>query len=57
MPDIKPERFEQGEPFTVRLRGILEDYPPGIGILKEVLQNADDAKARVIVILNINLCN
>jgi sacsin len=43
--------FEQGETFTDRLRGILEEYPPGVSILKELLQNADDAGAKLIVIL------
>lgn len=45
----RPETFEQDEPFTVRLRGILTEYPPGVSILKEMLQNADDAGAHVIV--------
>ena len=44
-----PESFEQDEPFTVRLRGILMEYPPGVSILKEMLQNADDAGAKLIV--------
>lgn len=43
------ESFEQDEPFTVRLSGILNEYPPGVSTLKELLQNADDAGARVIV--------
>lgn len=45
----QPESFEQDEPFTVRLRGILTEYPPGVSILKELIQNADDAGAKVIV--------
>ena len=43
------ERFEQDEPLTVRLRGILAEYPPGVSTLKELLQNADDAGAKLIV--------
>jgi hypothetical protein len=43
------ESFEQDEPFTVRLSGILNEYPPGVSTLKELLQNADDAGAKVIV--------
>ena len=43
------EAFEQDEPFTTRLRGILSEYPPGTSILKELLQNADDAGAKLIV--------
>jgi sacsin len=46
---LKPDRFEQDEPFTTRLRGILTEYPPGTTILKELLQNADDAGAKLIV--------
>jgi hypothetical protein len=46
---LRPERFEQDEPFTTRLRGILTEYPPGTTILKELLQNADDAGAKFIV--------
>lgn len=37
--------FGQQEPLTTRLRGLIRDYPRGIGIVKEFLQNADDAKA------------
>jgi hypothetical protein len=44
------ERFQQDEPITVRLRGILNEYPPGVSTLKELLQNADDAGAKLIVI-------
>lgn len=43
------ESFDQEEPLTVRLRGLLTEYPPGVSILKELLQNADDAGARTVV--------
>jgi sacsin len=43
------ESFDQEEPLTVRLRGLLTEYPPGDSTLKELLQNADDAGARVVV--------
>jgi hypothetical protein len=43
------ESYDQEEPLTVRLRGLLTEYPPGISILKELLQNADDAGAKNIV--------
>jgi sacsin len=43
------ESFEPYEPLTVRLRGILTEYPHGVSILKELIQNADDAGAKVIV--------
>ena len=39
--------FRQHEDLTVRLQGILEEYPAN-GILKELVQNADDAQASEI---------
>ncbi|MFW6357912.1 MAG: sacsin N-terminal ATP-binding-like domain-containing protein [Chroococcales cyanobacterium] len=45
--------FYQSETLIARLRGIIRDYPEGVGILKELIQNADDAKAtRVEIILD-----
>ena len=45
--------FGQHEKLTQRIRNILEDYPRGITVLKELLQNADDAKAtKMYVILD-----
>jgi len=32
--------------LTTRIREILRNYPEGSSIFKEILQNADDAKAR-----------
>jgi sacsin len=43
--------FRQEESLAVRLKGILSEYPPGVSIFKELLQNADDAGAKIIVIL------
>jgi hypothetical protein len=43
--------FHQQEDLTTRLHNILEEYPPGIGIFKEFLQNADDAGARRFAIV------
>ena len=37
--------FSQKEELTTRIRNILDEYPQGQTILKEFLQNADDAKA------------
>ena len=37
--------FGQAEPLTGRLHHILELYPEGPGILSELIQNADDARA------------
>lgn len=42
-------KFQQEEHLTTRLRGILSEYPPGVSTLKELLQNADDARAKLIV--------
>jgi hypothetical protein len=37
--------FGQFEKLTDRIKNILESYPCDVGILKELVQNADDAKA------------
>ena len=39
------EIFQQTELLTTRINNILNDYPPGVTVLREFLQNADDAKA------------
>ena len=39
--------FGQTERLTRRLHKLVRSYPPGVGILKEFIQNADDAGARV----------
>ena len=39
------ESFGQSEKLTDRLKGILKNYPCDMGILKELVQNADDARA------------
>ncbi|XP_070535151.1 sacsin-like [Ptychodera flava] len=39
------EEFGQEEKLTDRIKGIIRDYPSGTEILKELVQNADDAKA------------
>ena len=40
--------FGQKSDLCVRIREILRNYPEGLSILKELLQNADDAGARVV---------
>jgi len=40
--------FGQKIDLTVRIREILRNYPEGLSILKELLQNADDAGARTV---------
>ena len=49
--DIPGRPFGQSEPLTKRLQNILEGYPADDGILKELVQNADDAKATEIHII------
>ena len=46
--------FEQTgphEPITNRLKTILDEYKEGVGIFKELIQNADDASASEVVLL------
>ncbi|XP_021358916.1 sacsin-like [Mizuhopecten yessoensis] len=38
----------QSEPLTTRLKHLLENYPDGLAVLKELVQNADDAGAKHI---------
>ena len=52
--NISDDAFEdvgQSEPLTVRLKNILTDYKDGLTIIKELLQNADDAGAT-----ELNIC-
>ncbi|KAG0646208.1 hypothetical protein D0Z07_8415 [Hyphodiscus hymeniophilus] len=35
----------QKQPLTIALKNICRDYPAGSGVLRELLQNADDARA------------
>lgn len=41
--------FGQHEPLTTRLYNLVRSYPKGLGVLKEFIQNADDAEADEIV--------
>ncbi|HEY9693750.1 MAG TPA: hypothetical protein V6D15_16210 [Oculatellaceae cyanobacterium] len=53
MIDTSPaegKSFYQSEPLIARLRGIIRDYPEGVGIIKELIQNADDAQATKVEI-------
>ena len=43
--------FGQQERLTVRLKELIRNYPRGIGIIKEFIQNADDAGARSLSVL------
>ena len=42
---IKFKEAGQYEPLTTRLRNILREYKKGVAIFKEIIQNADDARA------------
>jgi len=42
------KEFGQHEPLTTRLKRLLEDYTDGLSVLKELVQNADDAGATEI---------
>jgi sacsin len=45
--------FGQREELTIRIQNILRDYPLDVTLLKELLQNSDDAKAsKMYVILD-----
>lgn len=37
------EGFGRKQPLRTRLRGLLQDYPEGVGIVRELVQNAADA--------------
>jgi hypothetical protein len=41
--------FGQKVDLTASIRGILRNYPEGTSVLKELVQNADDAGARMLV--------
>jgi hypothetical protein len=41
----KGKGFKPKEPYTHRLRKILDEYPDGSQVLREILQNSDDAKS------------
>lgn len=44
-------KFGQHEPLTTRLHNLVRSYPKGLGILKEFIQNADDAEADEITFI------
>ncbi|KAM5132594.1 sacsin-like [Mantella aurantiaca] len=43
--------FQRSPPFLIQLQNILRKYPDGGQILKELIQNADDAKATEVIFL------
>jgi hypothetical protein len=46
-PPPRGEVFKPQEPYTHRLSKLLEEYPDGTQVLREILQNSDDAKSKV----------
>ena len=46
--DLQYEKVGQHEPLTTRLRDILRKYPNDVTVLKELVQNADDAGAKEV---------
>ena len=49
MAPLPRRQNPQRQPLTVSLRKICGDYPAGAGVLRELLQNADDAGASTVV--------
>ena len=47
---ITPHSFGQRLEVSVALRKLIRDYPGDVGILKELIQNADDGGAREILL-------
>ena len=50
-PILLGEEFGQEERLTTRLNRLLEDYTDGFAVVKELIQNADDAGATVVKFL------
>ncbi len=46
--ELEIEGWGQHEPLTTRLHGLLDKYRDGFAIPKEIVQNADDAGAKVV---------
>ena len=49
--EVAGKAFGRLPRLTHQLKELIHDYPEGIGIIKELLQNADDATARTLHIL------
>lgn len=48
MNSLFSENFGQTVDLTQRIREVLTNYPEGTTILKELIQNADDASAKKV---------
>jgi sacsin len=49
MTPLPKKHNPQRQPLTTSLRKICRDYPAGAGVFNELLQNADDAGASIVV--------
>ena len=49
--NLQFEGFGQDEPLTLRIHNILKNYRDGFAVPKELIQNADDAKATEVKLL------
>ncbi|XP_062614456.1 sacsin-like isoform X1 [Saccostrea cucullata] len=45
------QEWGQSEPLTRRIKNLLKDYKDGFAVPKEIVQNADDAKAKKVCFL------
>ena len=43
--ELEFESYGQSEPLTTRIKNLIKDYNDGLSVLKEFVQNADDARA------------
>ena len=43
--ELEFESYGQSEPLTTRIKNLIKDYSDGLSVLKEFVQNADDAGA------------
>ena len=49
--ELEFESYGQSEPLTTRIKNLIKDYSDGLSVLKEFVQNADDAGATEICFL------
>ncbi|MGZ0710104.1 sacsin N-terminal ATP-binding-like domain-containing protein [Coraliomargarita sp. W4R53] len=47
-PELSEVEFEQKQPLHIAIKNLIHDYPQDEGILKELIQNADDGGATEI---------
>ena len=49
--ELEFESYGQSEPLTTRIKNLIKDYSDGLSVLKEFIQNADDAGATEVCFL------